>query len=152
MVMAGEPLAGLLRRAKRDLILEITEHDQVDDYVALRQAIAALGEGVRFAIDDAGAGFASLRHILELSPTHVKLDRGLVSRIHTDPARQALVAGLVHFAERVDLRLIAEGVETMPERDTLLRLGVRIGQGFLFGQPKPADRQTHARRTQIQAG
>ena len=136
MIMAGGPLAGLLRRAGLDVILEITEHAQVDDYVALRRALGELGEGVRFAVDDAGAGFASLRHILELSPTHVKLDRGLVSRIHADPARQALVAGLVHFAERVDLRLIAEGVETKVERSTLLRLGVRIGQGYLFGRPK----------------
>lgn len=139
MVMAGEPLAGLLRRAKREVILEITEHTQVDDYVALRHALGELGDGVRFAVDDAGAGFASLRHILELSPTHVKLDRGLVSRIHADPARQALVAGLVHFAERVDLRLIAEGVEIIAERNTLLCLGVRIGQGHLFGRPRPAD-------------
>lgn len=136
MVMAGEPLAGLLRRAGREVILEITEHAQVDDYGALRQALGQLGEGVRFAVDDAGAGFASLRHILELSPSHVKLDRGLVARIHADPARQALVAGLVHFAGRVGLRLIAEGVETQADRRTLLRLGVRIGQGYLFGRPQ----------------
>lgn len=136
MIMAGEQLAGLLRRTGRDVILEITEHAQVDDYVALRHALAQLGDDVRFAVDDAGAGFASLRHILELSPTHVKLDRGLVSRIQADPARQALVAGLVHFAERVGLRLIAEGVETKAERRTLLRLGVRTGQGYLFGRPK----------------
>ena len=136
LVLAGEPLARLLRRAGRDVILEITEHAQVDDYVALRQALGELGDRVRFAVDDAGAGFASLRHILELSPTHVKLDRGLVSRIDADPARHALVAGLVHFAERVDLRLIAEGVETKVERLTLMGLGVRIGQGYLFGRPE----------------
>lgn len=136
MVMAGEPLAELLRRSGRDIILEITEHAQVDDYVALRRALTQLGDRVRFAVDDAGAGFASLRHILELSPTHVKLDRALVSRIHADPARQALVAGLVHFAERVGLRLIAEGVETKVQRRALLRLGVRIGQGYLFGRPQ----------------
>jgi EAL domain-containing protein (putative c-di-GMP-specific phosphodiesterase class I) len=69
----------------------------------------------------------------------VKLDRGLVSRIHADPARQALVAGLVHFAERVDLTLIAEGVEIAAERNALLRLGVRIGQGYHFGRPRRAD-------------
>ncbi len=136
VIMSGEPLARLLRRAARDVILEITEHVQVDDYVALRTALEQLGDGVRFAVDDAGAGFASLRHILELSPSHVKLDRGLVSRIHTDPARQALVAGLVHFAGRVGLSLIAEGVETTFERDALLQLGVRTGQGYLFGRPQ----------------
>ena len=65
-------------------MLEITEHVGVEDYVALRHAISTLGENIRFAVDDTGAGFASLRHILELSPSHVKLDRALVTRIDRD--------------------------------------------------------------------
>lgn len=135
MIIARDPLLGLLRRTGRQVILEITEHAKVDDYVALRQALIQLGEDVRFAVDDAGAGYASLRHILELSPTHVKLDRGLVSQVDADPARQALIAGLVHFAGRVGLTLIAEGVETEAQRQTLLHLSVRLGQGHLFGRP-----------------
>ena len=140
LVMAGKPLRGLLRKAAAGVVLEITEHVDVQDYAALREAIATLGKHVRFAVDDAGAGFASMRHILELTPSHVKLDRGLVARIDTDPARQALVAGLIHFARAIDVLLIAEGVETRAECLTLLRLGVQVGQGFLFGRPMPVDR------------
>ncbi len=139
MVLAGEPLHSLLRRSRTRVVLEITEHVGVDDYGALRKALADLGTDVRFAVDDAGAGFASLRHILELAPSHVKLDRALVTRIDTDPARQALVAGLVHFAGEIGAMLIAEGVETRGERDTLLRLGVQVGQGYLLGRPAPAE-------------
>ena len=138
LVIAGEPLCQLLEDAAGGVVLEITEHVDVQDYPALRRAFAALGNDVRFAVDDAGAGFASLRHILELAPSHVKLDRALVARIDDDPARQALVTGLVHFAREIDVMLIAEGVETAGERDTLLDLGVHVGQGYFFGRPAPA--------------
>ena len=139
LVMARKPLQGLLRRSAPGVVLEITEHVDVQDYEILRASLASLGSDVRFAVDDAGAGFASLRHILELAPSHVKLDRGLVARIDTDPARQALVAGLVHFATEIAVMLIAEGVETEDERQTLLRLGVHVGQGYLLGRPAPAE-------------
>jgi PAS domain S-box-containing protein len=135
MVMAGEPLRTLIGGTTLRVILEITEHVDVHDYGALRTAIAALGQDVRCAVDDAGAGFASLRHILELAPSMVKLDRTLVVGIDSDPARQALVAGLVQFADTMKLHLVAEGVETEAERDTLIRFGVHVGQGYLFGRP-----------------
>jgi EAL domain-containing protein (putative c-di-GMP-specific phosphodiesterase class I) len=138
LVMAGEPLGALLAGTSIDVILEITEHVSVRDYGELREAIVTLGNDVRFSVDDAGAGFASMRHILELAPTQVKLDRALVSKIDADPARQALVTGLVHFAQAIDVMLIAEGVETEKERATLVGLGVHVGQGFLFGRPGPA--------------
>ncbi len=138
LVMAGEPLGTLIAGASIDVILEITEHVSVRDYGELREAIVTLGNDVRFSVDDAGAGFASMRHILELAPTQVKLDRALVSKIDADPARQALVTGLVHFAQAIDVMLIAEGVETEKERATLIGLGVHVGQGFLFGRPAPA--------------
>jgi PAS domain S-box-containing protein len=138
LVMAREPLGGLLARSPIDVILEITEHVSVRDYGELREAIAILGKDVRFSVDDAGAGFASMRHILELAPTQVKLDRALVTRIEGDLARQALVTGLVHFAQAINVMLIAEGVETEAERDTLIGLGVHVGQGYLFGRPAPA--------------
>ncbi len=138
LVLAGEPLRRLLHGSSGRVVLEITEHVGIEDYGALRDAIASIGDEVRFAVDDTGAGFASLRHILELSPSHVKLDRALVTRIDTDPARQALVTGLVHFAGGIDAMLIAEGVETVAERDTLIGLGVHVGQGFLLGRPVAA--------------
>jgi PAS domain S-box-containing protein len=139
LVMAGEPLLSLLERAPGGgVVLEITEHVGVEDYAVLRDGITALGDHVRFAVDDAGAGFASLRHILELSPAYVKLDRALIARIDTDPARQALVAGMVHFTGKTDGTLIAEGIETVEERDALVELGVDVGQGYLLGRPAPA--------------
>jgi PAS domain S-box-containing protein len=127
-----------LRGLTRPIVLEITEQEPIEDYPAIREAIAGLGVAVRWAVDDAGAGYASLRHIIELKPDYVKLDRGLVSGISVDPARQALVAGVLHFGASVGLQIIAEGVETDAERQTLAGLGVELGQGYLFGRPEPA--------------
>lgn len=139
LVLGRDLLRGLLRRWGFGVVLEITEHEPVLDYVAFRAALAELGENVRLAIDDAGAGYASLRHIWELRPTYVKLDRELVQSIDADPVRQALIAGIVHFAERSGVVLVAEGVETVAEREALLELGVRAAQGYLFGRPRPVE-------------
>ncbi len=138
LVLAREPLATILLRAGWGTVLEITEHAPIADYEAFRAAVAALGPDVRLAIDDAGAGYASLRHILELRPAFVKLDRWLVAGIDADPSRAALAAGMVHAAERTGYVLVAEGVEREEERRALLELGVRLGQGFLVGRPAPA--------------
>ena len=102
----------------------------------LRASLKALGRGVRLAVDDAGAGYASLRHILELKPDFVKIDLGLVRRINGDPARQALIAGIGYFAVKSKVRLIAEGIETAAELETLQGLGVSHGQGYLFSRPQ----------------
>ena len=88
------------------------------------------------AVDDAGAGYASLRHILELKPDFVKLDLGLVRGINRDQARQALIAGIGYFAVKRKVRLIAEGIETPAELKTLLGLGISHGQGYLLGRPQ----------------
>lgn len=138
LVIEGDRLARILDKAASPIVLEITEHAPVDDYVAFRGAIAALGPAVRCAIDDAGAGFASLRHILELQPDFVKLDIALVRAIERDPARQALVAGMVHFARQTGCQLIAEGIEVADDHDMLRDLGVNLGQGYLLGRPDPA--------------
>ena len=87
------------------------------------------------AVDDAGAGYASLRHILELGPTFAKLDISLVRGIDGDDLRQAMAAGLQYFALRTACELIAEGVETAAEAETLRRIGVEYAQGYLFGEP-----------------
>ncbi len=92
-------------------------------------------------MDDAGAGFASLRHILELKPQFVKLDRALVHDIDVDPAREALAAGMAHFASEAGIILVAEGVETAAERKTLIGLGITAGQGYLFSRPQALARR-----------
>lgn len=138
LVLAREPLRTMLREWGFGVVLEVTEHTPVADYGAVRAAIADIGEHIQLAVDDAGAGFASLRHILELRPAMVKLDRSLISGVDQDPARQALIAGMVHFAARLEFILLAEGVETEAERVALLELGVTRAQGYLFGRPMPA--------------
>jgi PAS domain S-box-containing protein len=137
VILAGEPLRTLLRRSRRHLVLEVTEHVVIADYPAFRAAMVELGPDVELAVDDAGAGFASLRHILELHPAFVKLDRSLVSGLETDSARQAMIVGLRHFARTTGCRLIAEGVETDAERTVLRNLGIGLGQGYLLGRPVP---------------
>jgi len=132
------PRAVLARRGTRSIVLEITEHVAIEDYARFRRAVETLGSSVGFAVDDAGSGYASFRHILELRPDYVKLDIGLVQEIDRDDVRQALVAGIVYFAERTGCRLIAEGVETEGERERLQRLGVGYGQGYLLARPAPA--------------
>jgi EAL domain-containing protein (putative c-di-GMP-specific phosphodiesterase class I)/CheY-like chemotaxis protein len=132
----GRRLRKMIRATDRRVILELTEHVPIDDYPALRKAIKALGDA-DLAVDDAGAGYASLRHILELRPTFAKLDVSLVRGIDVDELRQALVAGFVYFAVRSHCHLIAEGVESENEAEALRRLGVEFGQGYLFGRPEP---------------
>ena len=122
------------------VVLELTEHSRVDNYEELMATIAALREeGTRFAVDDTGAGFSGLAHILRVAPDFIKLDRDLVSSIDVDPVRRSLAAALVAFAEETGARIVAEGVERASELDTLRRLGVHLAQGFYLGRPGPIE-------------
>ncbi len=140
-LIADPKLLALFAGSSRPTVLEITEQIEVGDYAALRGVLRRRPPGVELAVDDAGAGFASLRHILELGPRYVKLDMALVRGIAEDPARQALIAGMVHFASAIRCALVAEGVETEAERGALIGLGVPYAQGFLIGAPAPASDQ-----------
>jgi len=123
--------------AGRPLIIEITEHERIDDYDAVRTALDRLGPGVKLAVDDAGSGYASLRHILALQPAYVKLDIEWVHGIDRDPVRRALVSGLAYFASETGCELIAEGIETPEELQAIRELGIKLGQGYLLGRPEP---------------
>jgi EAL domain-containing protein (putative c-di-GMP-specific phosphodiesterase class I)/CheY-like chemotaxis protein len=134
-------LAALLTPHAERLVLEITEHEAVEDYDSLVEALEPLrARGARVAIDDAGAGFASLRHTLRIAPDIVKLDLSLTRDIDTDRAKRALAAALVSFAEEVGSALVAEGIETAGELQTLRDLGVGYGQGFFLARPGDLDR------------
>ena len=129
-------LRALFAGLARPLVLEITEHVEIHDYAAVRAELLALGPMVRLAVDDAGAGYASFRHIIELSPDFVKLDIGLIHGIEGDSARQALLAGMAYFAVRRKIRLVAEGIETADELASLRSLAIPFGQGYLLGRPQ----------------
>jgi EAL domain-containing protein (putative c-di-GMP-specific phosphodiesterase class I) len=142
LILHPSELPGLLADQSRRFVLEVTEHAEIDDYPAVRRAIAGLGPTVSLAVDDAGAGFASLRHIVELAPRFLKLDISLVRHADSDLTRQAMISGLSHFAARVGCEVIAEGIEDTAELEMLRELGVLFGQGYLLGRPEavpPAD-------------
>jgi len=140
-LLVQEPsLPEIIGTARRPVIIEITEHDRIDDYDAVKAGIERLGSNVELAVDDAGSGYASLRHILTLQPAYVKLDIEWIREIDRDPVRRALVSGLTYFASETGCDLIAEGIETQAELEVLRDLGIRLGQGFLLGRPmRPAD-------------
>jgi EAL domain-containing protein (putative c-di-GMP-specific phosphodiesterase class I)/CHASE3 domain sensor protein len=132
-------LQELLTQSVGHIVLEITEHEVIGDYAPLRQAMLELGPRVRLAVDDAGAGVANFNHLVELRPNFVKIDVGLIRGVDADPSRQAVVAGLIHFAAKSGCEVLAEGIETEAERATVAELGVTLGQGYLLGRPAPAD-------------
>ena len=126
--------------APRRVVVELTEHTSFDHYPGLQAALLRLRHGgVRLAVDDAGSGYSSLTHILKLAPDFIKLDRELIAGIDIDPVRRALVTSLVVFAVDTGAEILAEGVETADELETLRRLGVRYAQGYYLGRPAPLD-------------
>ena len=123
------------------VVVEITEQSPIDDYEPLKEAMAPLRErGLRLAIDDAGAGFASLRHIVRLEPDFIKLDIALTRDVETDRWQRALAAALIAFGAETDVAIIAEGIETKAQLRTLQRLGISFGQGFYLAAPAPLPR------------
>jgi EAL domain-containing protein (putative c-di-GMP-specific phosphodiesterase class I) len=129
------PLLDVMAAADRALVLEVTEHVEIDDYPRLMAALNQVRPHAMLAVDDAGAGYAGLRHILELRPEFVKLDISLVRNIDSDPARQAMVSGMARFAESVGCALIAEGIETENELTAVRLLKVGFGQGYFLSRP-----------------
>jgi EAL domain-containing protein (putative c-di-GMP-specific phosphodiesterase class I) len=122
------------------VVLELTEHQAVGDYDALVHALRPLRTmGVNLAVDDAGAGYSSMRHILKLEPSSIKLDMSLTRDIDTDRKRKALARGLISFAHEIGSIVIAEGVETADEYQTLQQLGVDGVQGYLIAKPSVLD-------------
>ena len=120
------------------LVIELTEHEPVEDDRWLGDTLAPLRRrGLRLAIDDTGAGYASMRHITALLPELIKLDISFVRAIDTDPARQAFATALLALAANTGAEVIAEGIETDSEVKCLIELGVQLGQGYHFARPQP---------------
>lgn len=135
-------LSGQLRRSledmgPRNLVIEVTEHEEVNDFAELARELCALKPYAKIAIDDVGAGYAGLRHIVELQPDILKMDMVLTRGIQDDPARRAITAAMVSFAHEIGAKLVAEGIEDEAERAVMQELGVNYGQGYLFSRPLP---------------
>lgn len=135
-ILSGR-LEQLLTAAPRErIVLEVTEHAPIEDYRQLNAPLQPLRQnGVRLAVDDAGAGFSSLKHIIQLAPDIIKLDMGLTRDIDTDAAKRALASALIHFARETGAAIVAEGIETATEYDTLRALDIGCGQGYFLARP-----------------
>ena len=141
------------------LVLEVTEHAAVANYAQLSERLEPFrARGLRLAVDDAGAGHASFRHVLDLRPDTIKLDMSLTRNIDRDHGRQALAGALAMFGRAMGSQIVAEGVETKEELEALRRVGVTKVQGFLTGRPLPLgealalpglDAKTLARRRRV---
>ena len=120
------------------IVVELTEHAAVADYGVLSAALLELrAGGMRVAVDDAGAGFASLRHVLKLAPHFLKIDGSVIAALGRDRAARSLVAALVAFAQETEITVIAEGIENEHTIELLDTLGVAYGQGYALGHPAP---------------
>jgi EAL domain-containing protein (putative c-di-GMP-specific phosphodiesterase class I) len=120
----------------RPLVVELTEHQAVEDYGELGEALGRLRlHGVRVAVDDVGSGFASFRHVTRVNPEILKLDRSLVCGIDEDPVRQSLASAIVAFARDVGAIVVSEGIESENELSCLMGLAVGCGQGFYLARP-----------------
>ncbi|HZU80057.1 MAG TPA: EAL domain-containing protein [Acidimicrobiales bacterium] len=141
LTITSAPLLSLLERAPHasSLVLEVTEHTVVEDYEALNGRLDELrSRGIRIAVDDAGAGYASFRHILRLHPDLIKLDVSIVADVHNDPAQQALAASLVTFADKIGCAVVAEGIEAPGQLKCLAGMGIDYGQGYFLARPADA--------------
>ncbi len=136
-VLSGALEERLSKIEGRQIVIELTEHHQVDDFSALKESLDRLRPYARIAIDDVGAGYSGLRHLVDLQPDLLKLDMSLTRDIHTDVARQALTGAMVHFASEIGAKLVAEGIECEEERKKLAELGVEYAQGYFFARPMP---------------
>jgi len=131
---ATDPLLALAER----VVLEVTERASLEAGPKLDHELARIrGLGYRLAVDDLGEGYAGLSSLVYLRPDIAKIDMSLVRDIHRAPLKRDIVAALVEMAQRSGIVVVAEGIETVDERDTLVDLGCDLLQGYLFARPGP---------------
>ena len=119
-----------------NIVLEITERHSIRDFSLFYKTLDHYrGQGFQIAIDDAGTGYSGLSTIAELKPNFIKIDMSLIRNIDRDPVRRALLETIVAFADKIDSKVIAEGIETREEASTLLQIGTHYGQGYYLGRP-----------------
>ena len=121
------------------IIFEITERTVIDDMSGFKETIEHYkNQDYKIAIDDTGAGYSGLNLISDVDPNYIKLDMNLIRNIHLSNIKSALVKGMVEFSKVSNIKLIAEGIETYPELEAIIKLGVHYGQGHYFQKPETA--------------
>ena len=124
--------------APTDVVFEISEQESIRSFAAFRDMRDYYRSlGFQFALDDTGAGYAGLEELLEVEPDYIKIDRAMVSGVDQDPARQDVLSAILQLADKMGAQVIGEGLDTIEELEMLGRLGIRFGQGWLFGHPTP---------------
>jgi EAL domain-containing protein (putative c-di-GMP-specific phosphodiesterase class I) len=121
------------------LVLEVTESGIVDEQIAIPALVALRARGVRIAVDDFGTGYSSLHHLTRLPVDILKIDRSLVDQLDGTPEHSVIIEAVVHLGQVLHFTTVAEGVETAAQADELQALSCRIGQGYLWAKPLPAD-------------
>lgn len=120
------------------VVFEITERSAIADYAAVKKALEHYrSQGYQIAIDDVGAGYSSLQSIAELRPDYLKIDRSIIYNIHNDEMKAYILQTLQSLGDKMDVALIAEGIEHREELEALARMGVQYAQGYLIGRPGP---------------
>jgi EAL domain-containing protein (putative c-di-GMP-specific phosphodiesterase class I) len=126
------------RLAPCDVVFEVSEQESIRSFGAFREMRDHYRRlGFQFALDDTGAGYAGLEELVEIEPDYIKIDRSMVSGVDQDPARQDVLAAVLQLADKMGAQVIGEGLDTLEELEMLGRLGIRFGQGWLFGHPTP---------------
>jgi diguanylate cyclase (GGDEF)-like protein/PAS domain S-box-containing protein len=134
--LTSSEVQAVLPESLDGLVIELTENELLGDDPAITAALADVrARGGRVAVDDAGAGYAGLKHVMRLAPDLIKLDRALVTGVHADPVRAALIESFVRYAREIDATVCAEGIETLDDLERLADLDVTYGQGYAIARP-----------------
>jgi EAL domain-containing protein (putative c-di-GMP-specific phosphodiesterase class I) len=124
--------------APQNVVFEISEKESIENFSAFREVRDEYKSlGFRFALDDTGAGYASLQAVIELAPDFIKVDRSFVTGVDSDRAKQTLIRALQSVAGGIGAQLVGEGLDTLEELEMLGKLAIPFGQGWLFGKPTP---------------
>ena len=138
-VLASEPVRAALPHDLRGIVIELTEQALPPEDRDLQRELEDLrARGARIALDDAGAGYAGLSHVVRVRPDLIKLDRSLVVDVEHDHVRLALIEAFVSFARRIGAQVCAEGIESSEQLAALVEARVMLGQGYRLGPPAPA--------------
>lgn len=151
--VADDRFRDLVVGAGRPIAIELTEHVAIADYAALRADLEPLRDaGALVAVDDAGAGIASMQHIVQITPDIIKIDRSLTQDMATSQVRRALGHTLIDFGHQIGAKIVVESIETRGDLTIWADLGADAAQGFVFGQPGPLPAPSTSREVALALG